>query len=364
MRRSLSALAPVAALVLAACVPSAGDTTSTSAETTTTIAGSTTTTTPGVDLPVLLRYDLQAGQTIRYEVDLDITMELSTIGDSSALGAEGMPALAKVRLAGTTPFVYVVAETEDPGVFEITITADFSSLEVSGEIDGAPIPAGEVPEFAEMAPIDITLRVDEQGNVIADEGGLGGMFGGDLGDLQGFNGPASGLGNFIGPPFPDQELEVGSTWTKTMDIPMPFVDPATTTIDSEVVGTGTFSGVEVLIIETTTTTSRVEIDLADFLIGLMESFTPDDAGNEDLAELEALREHLRFLMSVDESVTDMTTSFDPVAGMVMAADFSFASTMAMDVNILDETTDEFVEFAMEVNISQVVAYRLVGGDGA
>lgn len=368
MRTRTFTLLAVLALVAAACSGSgAGDGTTT----TPSVAETTTTTTVPAPEAVQLSYALEPGTSYEYEVDVDQTIDMSTTGDTSALGeteGEDIPAEMSVQVRGTSVFTHAVAEGPEPGTFEITITGDFADMEFDGTIDGESVDRSEVPDMAEMDPVDVSIVVDEQGNVIPDDSaGLGEDLFGGLGGLDMLDqlGAGGGAGRFIGPPFPDDEVTVGDTWSDTVEIPtMPGEDPVVTEIVSEVVGTDTIDDIETLVIETTNSTSAIEFDLAELLIGFMTAFVPEDMSEEEQAELDALVEDLRFAFMVDPQVMESTAWFDPEAGLARQAELSGDTHLVMDMNIPDESTGELVEFALDLNIDQHVTYRLIGSDSA
>lgn len=358
MRIRTITLISLLALVIAACGGEADETTTSSSP------AETTTTTPAVE-PVSLSYSLQPGTTYEYEVDTDQTIELTSSGDTTGLGGgdEDIPGEMSIRIQGTSIFTYTVSAGPESGTFEINIAGDFSDLELSGTIDGEPVESTEIPELAEMEPVDVNIVVDEQGNVIPDDTGLGEGFLGGLGGLDMLDQFAAGggVGQFIGPPLSDEEVAVGDTWSETVEVPtLPDADPIVTHIESEVVDTDTIDGNEVFVIETISTTPAFEFDLAEFLIGFMTSFMPDDASDEERAELDAIVNELRFAFSLDETVSDMTTWFDYEAGVTRQADIANDTHMVMDLNIPDETSGELVEFAMDLTLSQETSYRLTG----
>ena len=357
MRIRTLTLLSVLALVVAACGGAGSE------DGTTSTAADSTTTAPSAEA-VLLSYELEPGTSFDYEVDMNQTIDLTTSGDTAALGEEELPGDMSIVLSGTTTFQHTVSDGPEPGTYSIEITGDFSDLEVSGTVDGEPVDPAEVPEMAEMEPVSVTLVVDEQGNVIPDDsGGLGGDFLGDLGGLDMLDefGMSGGPGQFVGPPLPDEEVTVGDTWSETIEVPaMPDDEPITTQIDNEVLDTDTIDGTEVFVIGTTTTTSPVEFDLAELLVGFLTAFVPEDATDEEMAEMEALAEQLRFAFSIDETVGEMTSWFDFEAGVTRQAEYTSDTHMVMDVNIPDETTGEMVEFAMDMTIGQDLTYRLTG----
>lgn len=330
---------------------------------------------------VQLSYALESGSTMTYEVDMDQSIQMNIEGDPTALtqaGEEDFPENMDIQMTGTSTFTHSVADGPEPGTFEITITGDFSELEFSGTIDGEDITGGDDPaipdDFTGMAPVETTIVVDEQGNIIpSEEGGMGEEFFGDLGGLGGLDmlgslGSAAGSpGQFVGPPFTDEEVTVGDTWSETIEVPtLPDSDPIVTTVDSEVVSSEDLGGVSVFVIETNTSTSAIEFDFAEMIVGFMSAFLPEDASDEEIAEMEALTEQLRFAFSVDPSEAAMTTWFDAEAGLTRQADVATDSHVLMDIAMPDETTGELVELAMDMTIDSNVVYRLLeeGGDGA
>ncbi|HZD22469.1 MAG TPA: hypothetical protein VE569_03585, partial [Acidimicrobiia bacterium] len=156
----------------------------------------------------------------------------------------------------------------------------------------------------------------------------------------------------------DKEVTVGDTWSETIEIPT-FSEPITTTIDSEVTGVDEIDEDEVFVIETTSTTGPVNFDLAEFLLGFLSGFAPDDASEDELAQMDALMEDLRFAISVDPQTSEMTTWFDHEAGLARKADFTNSTHMTMDISIPDETTGELTEMALDMTIDQDLTHRLV-----
>ena len=200
--RTLSFLA-VIALVLAACA--GGD----AADSTTTTVGATTT--QPVPEAMQLSYTLEPDTTFTYEVDLSQQIDMTTEGDAEAAGDEQMPGAMSITLDGTTTFTHTVAEGPEPGTFEVTIQGEFTDLTVEGTVDGEPADSREVPDLADIPPIDVTFVVDEQGNVISEEtdsadplGGLGGL--GGFGDLESLA-QGTELGRLVGPPLPEERKE-------------------------------------------------------------------------------------------------------------------------------------------------------------
>lgn len=314
---------------------------------------------------MLLSYELEPGASYTFEVGLDQQINLTTAGDPAAMGEEELPGELSVSLTGTTIFTQTVAEGPEPDTFEITIQGDFSDLAIEGTIDGEPVETDDIPDFASMDPIDTTIIVDDQGKPIDQGDELGGFFGGgELGGLESFGelaAPGSDLGRLVGPLFSDEPVTVGDSWTETIETPM-FMgtggDPITTEVTSEVVDTDTIEGAEVLVIETQSVTSMISFDLAEFLVGFLTAFVPDETTPEEQAELDALVEDLRFQFDIDETVSDLTTWFDAEAGVARQAEFDSSSHIVMDIAVPDEESGELIEFVLDMDIDQAVDYRL------
>jgi hypothetical protein len=359
-KRSVTLVA-ILALLLGAC---AGTT-----ETTTTAGNTTTTSAPPSVEAVLLSYSLTAGDVFQYEVGLDQHIEIEASGDASAMGEEEIPGEASVVLAGTAVFTHTVADGPEQGTYEIHITGEFEDVSVTGTVDGETVDSSEVPDFASMEPVDVTVVVDEQGNVI----GAGGEdiedpFAGLFGGLESMNGsaPAPGLdpGQFFGPLFSDEEVAVGDTWSDDVETPGLGDEPLVTSVTNTITGVEQFDGVDVYLIDTASTTSPIEFDLAEFFRGLLGAFIPEEATADETAEFEELMSQLRFLINIDDTSADGTSRFDSEAGIIRQSEIAAATHIGMDMMIPDETSGEMIGFQMEMTLDQNISYHLISGPQA
>ena len=318
---------------------------------------------------MLLSYTMAAGDEFQYEVGLDQHIEMNASGDAAMLAGEDVPGEASVDIAGTATFTHAVSDGPEPGTFQVHITGEFTDVSVTGTVDGESVDSSDIPDFAAMEPIDVTVVVDEQGNIV-DEGAdiedpLSGLLGG-LGALGGGGNPAPGLdpGQFVGPPLPEEEVTVGDSWSDEIETAGPGEDPIVTSINSTVSGVEELDGAEVLVIDSNATTSLIEVDLADFFAGMIGGMAPEGASPEETAELEAMLDQLQFLISVDESTADSTTWSDAEAGLARQSETTAGSSISMDMNIPDEKTGELAGFVMDMTLDQDVTYRLISGPTA
>ncbi len=359
LKRNLAVLATLA-LFLASCGGNASD----DASTTTSNADPEVT----ADLPdeVLLSYTLKSGDVFVYDVDLSQTIQLTAEGSSGELSDEEIPGSANIELDAEGVFTYEVNEGPEPGTFEITITGELTDVSATGDVDGEPIDQGEIPEFASLDPVETTVVVDEQGNIVPSSSDeldpFADMFGGMSALEGGF--PGQELGQFFGPPFNDEEVTVGSTWSSTVEIPGFDDEPIVTNVQAEVTGTDVVGGAEVFVIESNATTSPIEFDLGQFFIGMMTAFAPEDPTPEEQVEIDALIENLRFVISIDETVANTTTYFDAEAGLSRQFSLDSSANIGMDMNFPDEESGELAGFVMDMSISQIINHSLTTGPSA
>ncbi len=365
MRFKLAALVAALALVLSACSSETGGSSTTAGDDG---AGSATTTTQAPDMEeMLLTYTLSAGDTFVYDVVIEQHIEMSSEGEGSSFGEEDLPGSASVQLTASGTFTYEVAAGPEPATYSVTITSDLTEVDATGTVDGEPIDSDETPEFAEIEPVSVTVVVDEQGNVIPDsttaDDPFADLFGG-LGEMGPGAIPGAELGQFFGPAFSDNEVAVGDTWSDTFETPGFGAEPFSTSVTSTVTGEDTVDGVDVLVVDSEVVVDAFEFDLGEFFVGLFSGFLPEDASAEERAEIDALIENLRFVMSFDQSGSESTAYFDPVAGLTRQYDVTSSSLIGMDINFPDEETGEMVGFVMNMAIDQNVSHKLVGGPSA
>ncbi len=364
MRKSLVTAAAAFALIAAACGGSATVTTTTAAATSTT-AGETTTTESAQPQAQVLSYNLSSGTEYTYDVELAQTIHMTAEGNGAAVSDEEIPGSADLDMTASGTFTYSIDDGPDPGTFAVTITGEFSNVTATGMVDGEPIDSGEIPEFADIAPVDVTIIVDGQGNIIPGPSSvddpLSGLFGG-MEDLSGI--PGSNPGQFFGPPFGDDMVTVGSMWDSTYSTPGFGEEEIVTTVRAEVTGTDDLNGLEVLVIESESQVSPIEFDLAEFFLALFTGFLPEDPTAEEQAEIDTLTENLRFAISIDATRSNSTILFDPQSGITHSLDATNSANIGMDLNFPDEATGDLSGFVMNMTLDQTISQKLASGPRA
>lgn len=323
---------------------------------------STTDIGPGV---ALAAYSLQAGTSFNYQVDIEQDISMAVEGDTSTIGEEDFPGDSEIHLTGSAMFTQTVADGPRPGTFEVTVVGEFTDLTVSGTVDGESV--DEVPEFADLSPIDTTFVVDEKGRIIGSDAGSDDPLGGLMDPTSAFD-PASmpdlDPGRFLGPELPDGDVGVGDTWETDDELTGFGDDPVVVNASSTVTGTDDIDGIEVLVIETNSSTSRIEIDLGEFLLGMFGALAPEDMEPEEAEQFDDLLESLRFLIFIDDASSDATTWVDPVAGIVWQSQSASSTSMGIDVSVPDQETGELIEAIVDMTLRQDLTYRLTEGPSA
>lgn len=355
----------------AAVGPSTPETTPTTVATPTTTTrpaptttSSTTTTVGRPDLPAgELVYGYLPQQHLTYSLELDQTLRMRADGDPGAFGEDDLPLTVDLEQSIETVMTYAIGEGPLPGTTELTITAEFSGLRVSGTANGEPFDPGEDAfDLDSIPPIDVTIVVDEKGRPVSVTTPDGESL--PLGDIGGFQAFGSDqLARPLGPVFPEGTIGVGDTWTDEQSTPGPDGEPISSRSTHRIVATQVVDGHEVLVIESVVESDGFEFDLAEVFAAIFAGFgelAGEDAGGEEAqAELEEALADLEFVISADPSTATATTWFDPLAGLVRRAEQSGRIGIGMRFRGPDADTGRLVSFTMDMEIEQEAVFRLV-----
>jgi hypothetical protein len=351
----------------------AGDIPATIAAPTTTTAAPTTTTTAARLEAAALAYRYEPDTSLMYRLDLEQRIGMRAEGDQGAFGDEELPLDADLRVSASTLMTYEVYPGPDEGTSEITITAEFADVAVAGSVNGEPFdPTEDDLDVREIAPIEVTVVVDEQGNVLSVSGAddAAGLLGPGLSGLQSLG--AGDLGRPLGPAFPEGELAVGDSWAEERSEEGPD-GPIVTRTTHTVVASETLDGVPVLVIESVSETDAFELDMSEFFRALFEGFagmaegiTGTTSASETTVppDLEEMLEQLVFTISLSPGRATAMTWFDPATGVVRKAEQKSVVSMTMTFRGPDDDTGELVGFTMEMDVDQTATYALEEGAGA
>ena len=162
---------------------------------------------------VNLRYAFQPGDSLVYNTDLQVEMEMTGTGDFGIPGGLDMT----MEMAMEARSTYDIAEGPDPETVRLSVGTTI--LDGSGTIEmlgmTQDIPFSEI--MGEAAALDVEMVINAQGEIVDVLVGGQALPPGLLENLGGFGGanPMSQLDptQLLGPVLPDGPIEVGATWT-------------------------------------------------------------------------------------------------------------------------------------------------------
>lgn len=362
MRARLTVMFVVTAVLAVACGPGQDATTPSSAPPV------QSTTAPQAEA-VAFTYSYEPGDHHDYAFALDqnLQMTVKAEGDSSLLG-EDPPEDINVTTSIAGNISYDIAEGPEPGTREISISGVFDELAVAGTVDGEPVDEsmveeGTVPDLVEVP--DLTIVIDDHGNLVSVDGedvpeDLP-FFGDPFSNLGDFT--SGGLGGHFGPAFPDKPLAVGDSWSSSQSNEIDGLGPAITVTSSyEVVGAETQGGHEVFIIEFTTETSEVVLDLGEMFQQLFNAFGQLGSELGETTDTTAGVPEITFMITVAPSSANGTIWFDQEAGIVAqyAQDTTTSITMLMDLS----DADGVARMAVTMDLGMQLTAELLDGPSA
>ncbi len=332
----------------------APETTTTNASQTT-VAPETTTTAAAPDFePTLLSYHYPSSGEVEYAVSIEQQAEVRLDGGAPAEMPPG-PITVNSILAGTLSY------RTDPGAEEnttiIRILSDFKLVENEASMGGITLPADEIDDAPGFeTPIDITVVVDQQGNVLE-------FSSKELDDLFGAENflPNSSAGNQqfsrpVGPAFPDHPVDVGDTWTERTEEEGPGGMVITNAEHRLVAVQGTEER-PILVVESEYQTEAFEWDMSEFLTGMFGAFSGELPEDEAQEGQEVLSE-FKLLISVIPGPVQATTWFDPQAGLVIESEHQAQGEVTTHMTIPGETGEPFT-ISTATAYDQVVFYQLI-----
>ncbi len=358
MRARLTLMLVIAAVAAAACGPA-----NTTTPSSTTLAPTTTAVTAEAAAFV---YSYEPGDHHEYGFTLDQSLQMTVEAEGDdGLPGEDIPEEINVTTSIAGTISYDIAAGPEPGTRQISISGVFDELEVEGMVDGEPvedgmIEEGTVPDLVEVP--NITIVVDEHGRLVS-------VAGDDVPeDLPFFGDPFSQLGDFtsgglnghFGPAFPDEPLAVGDSWSFTQSEEVEGLDTVMSVETTyEVTGTETLNGRTVVVIEFTTKTSKVELDLGEMFQALFDAFGELGAElGDDTEDTTVEIPNITFLITVEPSTATGTVWFDQEAGIVVKSSQDTATSISMLMDFSD--TEEAIRTAITMDLDMQLKAELLG----
>ncbi|MCQ3805155.1 MAG: hypothetical protein OXC98_08060 [bacterium] len=300
----------------------------------------------------------------RYPAEGEIEYSLS-IEQEAAITLEGGPAeemppgpiKMDTTLEGST--TYQISPGPDENTTTIRITTDIAMIDNEMSMGGISIPAppdAQAPGFE--APIDITVVVDQEGNVLEftsealDSLGLGGSF------LPTVTVGSQELSRPFGPSFPDHPVDIGDTWTERIEQEGPAgTGVIVTTAEHRLVEVETEAGRTILVIESEYRGEGFEWDMGELMQGMFGAFA-GELSEEDAPEGEPDIPEFGLLVSATPSTTVAVIRFDPQTGLVMAGEYQASGEVTTDMTVPDET-GEPAGILSSISYDQTVTYQLI-----
>lgn len=332
-------------------------TTSPPTTTSTTAAPATTTAAPAPELaPAVFSYMYPSTGEIQYEMSIEQQAEVTIEGgapEEMPPGAIGMI----TTLDGT--ITYQISPGPEEDTTTIRILSDLRMVENEMRMGGVTMPAppdAEAPGFE--TPIDITVVVDQQGNVLEVSSEM-------LDDLLGGQGflPSTSIGSSelnrpFGPVFPDHPVDIGDTWTERSEQEGPAgMGTIVTTAEHRLVGVDEVGDRSVLVIESEYRTEAFEWDMSEFLQGMFGAFS-DEPGEDEAPEGEDGTPEFGLLVSAGPGTVTAVTSFDPQEGLVLQGEYQAQGEVTSTMTLPDET-GEPTSLISSVVYDQTVTFTLV-----
>jgi hypothetical protein len=292
-----------------------------------------------------LRYAYQPGQVLAYDVDLSMDMTMKAGGGSAAAGIPD----TQMVMGVTERMELAFAEGPAPDTVEITTTQEIleggAQMTVMGQTQFVPM-----RDLARDLDVTTVVVVDAQGKVV--EASVGGQpLPTQLLEEMGSAGTVNPLQPLhLGPQFPDHGLALGDAWTTETSLDL-FGLAVRQTADHRVVDTEEVLGRRTYRIDSRIDTETIDVDLGEMLTAMLQS--PELFGG-DAAEIQMAADMLSGMdmdmrFRIPRSTMEMTTWFDPAAGVVVRLLLDSPITMELSLDDLPQVGDLEVTIAMDAS---------------
>lgn len=332
-------------------------TTSPPETTSTTAPPPTTTTTAAPEFePRVVSYRYPASGEVSYRMSIQQEADVTVESGSPEEDPPG-PIRISSTLEGTIS--YQTGPGPEEGTTSIRILSDLALVANKMQMGGITVPSSpdsEAPGFE--TPIDITVVVDQQGNVleIASEE-LDELFGGES-FLSANSIGSQELSRPFGPAFPDHPVGIGDTWTERTEQEGPAdMGMIVTTAEHRLVEVDTEGESPVLVVESQYRTEAFEWDMTEFLKEMFGAFT-DELDSEEAREGQEAISELTMLVSASPTTAVAVTRFDSDAGLVLEGDYQVSGEVTTHMTIPDETGETTTIFSA-TGFDQTMTYQLI-----
>lgn len=311
-----------------------------------------------------LRYGYVDGQVLRYSFTETLTQHMIVEAPELGPGAEVPGEIDNnMRMDGSM----TVASTElDDGTTRVRF-----SMEID-ELSGETVAGGERVDLSDPAlaaeftsvPVEFEVVIDDQGQLVEFTVEAEGE---SLDLIELFGGNASGLTGGVGneamfgiPEFPDEPVEIGTSWEVDTSQEMfgQFIESGVAYTVSNVEN-------EVVTIEVEAAVGPFSMnseDLIQFLSGMSRLQRSEAFGGpiseQDLEEVLGL---LDFEMQSEASTGTGTLRFDAAAGVTVSSSLTMDQVITMSMSIPDQVSGQLVEMSMNIEQSFGVEMSLQGG---
>ena len=312
--------------------------------------------------PTLISYQYPSDDELEYAISIEQEAEVTLEGGPEEEMPPG-PIVTATTLEGKIN--YQTSLGPDTGSITIRIVSDIEVTENRMSMGGVTVPAPPDAETPGLdTAFDLTLVVDEQGNVLEVSSDTLGEVAYLLGDESLF--PTDSLGSQqvnqpFGPAFPDHPLEVGDTWTEQIEKEGPAgMGAIVTNAEHHLVEVETGAGRHILVVESVYRTEALEWDMSEFLQAMFYAFGEDPEGtNEEEAQpgLEGLSE-VTMVISMAPSTTTEVIRFDTAAGLVIEGEYRISGGVTSNMAFPDEN-GEVTPLTSITTFEQTGAYRLI-----
>lgn len=345
MTRRLTTLLVLLALGGFACSPEPG-----SAD------ESTTVTTPPAGPPptMALAYDHPIGATVRYAVTVSQDIAFDATGNAPGFGDATLPIDADLVTESEGTMTYDVSDGSASETVRLALAARFPETRVAGTVNGSTVDnleeGGVEADLARIDPVDAELTVDRLGAIVGEES-ADAVLGADLAALTGITNDL--FSHPVGPVLSAEEVTVGDTW-ETRSVRS--ADGSTVEVRSESRIVGFEDGA--FVIETTTVTDAFQVDFSTEFRALYRDIAEQETEGELPPEVLERLDTIQFVISVEESTTTETATFDPDLGLVTGSRKATILRLGMVFRAPDDSGTT-TGFDITLDIAQSAVFTLV-----